>query len=210
MENIIKNILQKENIKYKNIEKSKSGFTNAVFLVDEKYVVKIIQNQAKTEKLEKEIEFYKNVKLNCIPQYITSVQYNGITYLIVEFVKGEPIYKIWHKIDETERKNIIKKICEILKQFHSQKGDFLPSKFICDNWLKKWQNSFEYNIKLLSERGFDTKNLENFAKTKLPKIMNQQKICLVYNDAHFDNFLYDGKDLKIIDFDRVVFYSPQY
>lgn len=75
---------------------------------------------------------------------------------------------------------------------------------------KKWQTSFEYNIKLLSERGFDTKNVEHFAKTKLPKIMQQQKICLVYNDAHFDNFLYDGKNLKIIDFDRAVCYSQDY
>ena len=210
MENKIKQILQKENLQYKNIEKSKSGFTNAVFLVDKKYVVKIIKDQTNPQKLQKEIEFYKNIKLDCIPKFVASGQYEGTIYLIVEFVQGQPIYKIWHKIDEIERENIIKKICEILKKFHSQKGDFLPEKYVCKNWLPKWKQTFDYNIELLKKRGFDTHNLQHFANTKLEKIMNNQKTCLVYNDAHFDNFLYDGKDVKIIDFDRVVYFSKDY
>lgn len=210
MENIIKNILQHENIKYKNIEKSQSGFTNAVFLVDKKYVVKIIKDKTNPLKLEKEISFYKNIKLNCMPKYICSGQYNGIIYLIIEYVQGQPLYKIWHKITEREREDIIKKICEILKQFHMQNADFLPEKYVCKNWVQKWKQTFDYNITLLKKRGFDTHNLQHFANTKLEKIMNNQKPCLVYNDAHFDNFLYDGQNLKIIDFDRVVCFSKDY
>ncbi len=33
---------------------------------------------------------------------------------------------------------------------------------------------------------------------------------MVYNDAHFDNFLYDGKKLYLIDFDRILYCSIDY
>ena len=36
------------------------------------------------------------------------------------------------------------------------------------------------------------------------------KNCLVYNDAHFDNFIYDGKTVKLIDFDRIMYCSVDY
>ena len=39
----IKKILAKENIKYNSIEKSTSGFTNEVYFIDDKYVVKIVE-----------------------------------------------------------------------------------------------------------------------------------------------------------------------
>ena len=44
----------------------------------------------------------------------------------------------------------------------------------------------------------------------LNKVFEEQKIRLVYNDAHFDNFLYDGENVFIIDFDRVLCTSIDY
>ena len=41
MEQIVKQILDKENIEYKNITKSASGFTNQVYFVDDKLVIKM-------------------------------------------------------------------------------------------------------------------------------------------------------------------------
>ena len=40
--------------------------------------------------------------------------------------------------------------------------------------------------------------------------MQEQKLGLVYNDAHFDNFILSGDELFLIDFDRVVVASIDY
>ena len=40
--------------------------------------------------------------------------------------------------------------------------------------------------------------------------MAEQKLGLVHNDAHFDNFIYDNGKIKLIDFDRVLYCSIDY
>ena len=40
--------------------------------------------------------------------------------------------------------------------------------------------------------------------------MSEQKLELVYNDAHFDNFIYDKGMVYLIDFDRILYGSVDY
>lgn len=210
MEKFISKILNKEKIPYTKIQRSNSGFTNIVFFIDDKCVIKIVNQRTKPEKLLKEIAFYQNVKLDFIPKYISSGNIDGVDYLIIEKLKGVSLYKIWHKLSEKERENSIKQIANILDSFHNVGGDFLTPKFINTNSLQKWQHSFELNIKILNEKGFDTTYLEEFSKTKLEKIMTEQRNGLVYNDAHFDNFIYNNGKIYLIDFDRVLYCSIDY
>jgi hypothetical protein len=53
MKNLIKRILEHENIPYQTIIKSNSGFTNIVYFVDEKYVIKVVNTQTRPEKLDR-------------------------------------------------------------------------------------------------------------------------------------------------------------
>ena len=116
MEKLIEKILDKENISFKKITKSTSGYTNLVFYVDNIYVVKIIAPYTKPEKLKKEISFYKNIKLNYMPKYVSSGSIDGVDYLIIKKIKAKSLYEIWHKLDNRRRQNIIFKITNILKK----------------------------------------------------------------------------------------------
>ena len=204
MENYIRKIFKDNNLKCDKIVKSESGFTNQVYFVDDKYVIKIA-NENNIAKLNKEVLFYQNVHEDFIPKYICS----GSDYLIITKLKGKSLYNIWHLIDDTTRESIVKDICNILQKINNYSGDFIPEKYRFEQWKIKWQKSFALNIDILKKRGFKTDFLSDFVKTKLDEIMSEQKICLVYNDAHFDNFIYDGK-LYIIDFDRVIMGSSDY
>lgn len=210
MEKLIEKILDKENISFKKITKSTSGYTNLVFYVDNIYVVKIIAPYTKPEKLKKEISFYKNIKLNYMPKYIASGNIDGVDYLIIEKIKAKSLYEIWHKLDNRRRQNIIFKITNILKQIHKQSPSFLESKYIISNLKDKMNKSFNLNISILDRKGFDVTYLKTFQQQYLNKIFEEQKLRLVYNDAHFDNFLYDGENVFIIDFDRVLYTSIDY
>ncbi len=208
--NLIVEICERNNIKCKSIKKADSGFTNIVHIVNDEYIIKIINTFTKPEKLQKEIAFYKNVKIDSIPQYVASGKIYDKDYLIIKKLNGKSLYTVWHTLNEQKRKDVIIQIANIFNAFHKQKGDFLAEKFIQTDWVTKWQKSFELNIGILKNKGFDVSFLEDFKSTRLITIFKENKPCLVHNDAHFDNFLYvDGK-IYIIDFDRVLYCSLDY
>lgn len=209
MENLIKEILQKEKIRYENLEKSEAGFSNEVYFIDDKLVLKIAKEN-KNYKLKKEIDFYKNIALDCIPKYISSGICNNREYLLIEKLEGKSLYNLWHTFCESKRREIIYSICEILKKLNNQNGNFLDEKYKNEDWLEKWRNSFSLNIQIIKEKGFDTFYLEDFKNNRLDTIMKEQNIKLVYNDAHFDNFILSNEKLYIIDFDRVFLGSLDY
>ena len=206
----IKQILHTENISFDNITKSTSGFTNEVFFVDNKYVIKVVAARSKPEKIQKEIAFYKNVKLPFIPEYVSSGKIDNLDYLIIKKINGDSLYSIWHKLDNHTRKKACIDIAKILCDFHKNSGEFLTEKYVIKDWILKWQKSFSLNINILEKRGFDVEFLKDFQNTKLDKIMSEQKLGLVYNDAHFDNFILSEDKLYLIDFDRVLFGSIDY
>ena len=207
---VIAKILEKEQIQYETITKSTSGFTNDVYFVDDKFVIKVVAARTKNEKLEKEIQFYLNTDFDFVPKYVASGVCDGITYLIISKLPGDSLYSIWHTLDVEKRKHVVLQICKILNKFHIDMYKFLPTKYVYSDWAKKWNDSFIKNISIMKEKGFDVDFLEEFRQTRLPKIMESQDPCLVYNDAHFDNFLLDGDKVYLIDFDRVLYGSVDY
>lgn len=210
MDKLITKILRNNKILYTTVRRSESGFSNAVYLVDDSLVVKVCDRLDRLEKLNKEINFYRLANVSEIPGYIADGECEGKRYLIIEQIKGLPLYKVWHKLDKSERVEIIKQIASILAQFHRVKCDFLPAYVVYKDWLQKWQNEFETMIARLKECGFDMTKMEKFANAALPKVMKQQHLGLVYNDAHFDNFIYDGDKVRLIDFDRILYGSIDY
>lgn len=207
---LIKDICEQNNIKCKDIKKASSGFTNIVHIVNDKYVVKVVNTFTKPEKLQKEIAFYKNIKIDATPQYVASGKIFNKDYLIIKKLNGKSLYTVWHTLSERKRKDAIVQIANILNAFHKQNGNFLAEKFIQTDWVAKWQKSFDLNIEILKNKGFDTSLLEDFKNTRLVKTFEENKPCLVHNDGHFDNFLYDDGKVYIIDFDRVMYCSMDY
>lgn len=210
MQELIKKICLMNGIVCNKIEKVNSGFTNITHIIDDKYVIKITSPTSKPEKLQKEIEFYKNIRLDFIPKYITSGNHDGIDYLIISKLNGYSLFDIWHTLTNTQRNNCIFQIANILNKFHKLDAKFLDSKFKITNWVEKWQNSFDLNINILNKKGFDTSYIKNFKDEKLEQIFTENKPCLIYNDAHFDNFIFDNGKIYLIDFDRVLYCSIDY
>ena len=65
-----------------------------------------------------------------MPKYIASGNIDGVDYLILEKIKGESLYNIWHTLDNQQRKNITCKIVNILKEIHKQPYSFFYPKTI--------------------------------------------------------------------------------
>src|SRR5574344_83921 len=126
MEEILNAILNENKLlfgQYKELHKISIGFTNTIFSVDSKYIIKVCTNIDNEEKFIKEINFYSsNKKSSLIPKlYISSIDKTNIPnmYERLEKVDGVALFDVWHTLNEKEREEIIKQLCEAMKQFHS-------------------------------------------------------------------------------------------
>jgi len=204
MENVIKDIFNSENIPFDNIEKATSGFTNLVYFVDDKYVIKMSKDKSIKQKLDKEISIYKNIIIDCIPKYIASGMIEDYKYLIITKVRGKSLYSIWHTLTQDERRIVVKQIANILKQFNGADYNFLNSEYVDFDWVDYMKKELSTKVVVLSEiMGLNAQNVDNFIKNDLERLFGENEFSLVYNDAHFDNFIYDNGRLSLIDFDRV-------
>ena len=105
------------------IEKINVGFTNTIYKINDSFIVKICTNNDNENNFTKEIEFYKANKENSlIPNlYYSNTDKQDIPYFyeIIEKVKGISLYNVWHTFSEEEREDVIKQLCEAMKQIHS-------------------------------------------------------------------------------------------
>lgn len=192
----------------KNISKINVGFTNSVYSADDKYIIKICNNKENEANFENEIEFYKsNAGNKYIPKmysFYISTSNDDFSYEILEKIDGKSLYFVWHKFDENKRKKVIKEIVNIMKSFHSIKGESY-------DWAlyikKKLERNFNkcFDLKLFSQT---EKDMAELILKNIGDYLKSSDFRLVHADIHFDNIIYcnDGK-MKIIDFERSL-YAP--
>ena len=211
MEEIIKKILKKNSLLFGDnplVRKINIGFTNTLYNVDDKYILKICTDLNNELKFKKEINFYNSNKGNdLIPKlYYSNTDKTEIPYMyeVIEKINGVALYDVWHKLDGSEREEIIKQLCEVMKRFHSNKGE--PY-----DWIKRTSDIFnEFYEKAKKANLFtqDELTLLDNAYTKFPELLKSDEFVLVHNDLHFDNIFYDKGRIKLIDFERSI-YAPK-
>ena len=212
MNKLVEQILENEKIKYKKLKKSSSGFTNIVYFIDDNYVIKLTNDEEIKKQLEKEIYIYQNVKIKNIPCFIASGEINEFKYLIISKLKGVGLYSVWHKLSMLEREDCVKQISSILKDFNKIMPNFMPAKFCYHNWKCHIIDILEDRMRELDDIGEDSSVIKDLIKNDCMGVFDENIMGLVYNDAHFDNFLYniETKKLSLIDFDRVIYGAIDY
>ncbi len=190
-----------------SINKINVGFTNTIYNVNDSFIIKICSNPKNEEKFIKEINFYNSNKDNkMIPKmYVGNIDKKDVPYMyeILEKVEGSSLYNVWHTLNEDERENIIKKLCDSMKSFHSNKGK--PY-----NWYEKgcliFNDAYEKVKKLNIFNETEYISIDN-AYNRFSLYLDSNEFALVHNDLHFDNIIYNKGSIKLIDFERSL-YAP--
>ena len=211
IEKVIENIIEHnkelfgENVKY---EKINVGFTNTIYIVNNMFIVKICTNPDNEKNFEKEIKFYKaNINNDLIPKlYYSNVEKDTVPYYyeIIEKVEGISLYNVWHNFNENQREDIIKQLCDAMKQFHRNIGKSY-------DWTKKTSELFGNlydKAKELNLFDNEEQKLIDNAYFKFDKYLESKEFVLVHNDLHFDNIFYNDGKIKLIDFERSI-YAPK-
>ena len=219
---VIKQIFLQHNLwEVSSIQKIEIGFTNEIFSINDKFILKICKKISNEENFQKEVYFYNFFKDKLkIPQiiiYDDSKKFYKRNYMIYNKIKWENLYAKRHLMNDNERKNIIKQLCDNLKIINRSSYIEYIQKFKLNpvvNWhdtiinkIKKSLKKIE-NKKLLSS-GFIT-HIRAFIEIN-HTILNEQKIGLVYWDIHFDNILINNNQISgILDFERTELWSIDY
>lgn len=191
-----------------NLEKINVGFTNAIYKVNDSFIVKICNDIDNEDKFKKEIDFYKaNATNTLIPKlFYSNTEKLDVPYFyeILEKIEGVTLYNVWHTFSEEQREDIIRQLCDAMKQMHSNIG----KKY---NWIQynkdKFNSFFEEvkNKRLLNEEEIE---IINSAYSLFDKYLESDEFVLIHNDLHFDNILVNDGKIKVIDFERSM-YAPK-
>lgn len=211
MQEIINKIIEKNKSLFKDnpiVKKINVGFTNTLYSINDSFIIKICTDINNEPKFNKEIEFYNANKENdLIPKlYYANTDKTDIPYYyeILEKINGVSLYDVWHTFNEKQREDIIKQLCEAMKQFHSNKGQSY-------DWVKRTSDLFisSYNkAKELNLLTNEEQELLESAYSKFDEYLQSDEFVLIHNDLHFDNVFYDNGKIKLIDFERSI-YAPR-
>ena len=190
------------------ITKVNVGFTNTIYNINDKFIIKICTNENNRESFLNEIEFYnKNKDNDLIPVlYSSDITKETIPYYyeILQKIDGISLYNIWHNLSEEERENIVVQLTDYMKDLHLNVGE----KYDWSNYIK---NKFLLNykkVKGLSILTEEERQLLEYSYSKFDKYLQSDEFVLVHNDLHFDNVFYNNGKIKVIDFERSM-YAPR-
>ncbi|NQV89709.1 MAG: aminoglycoside phosphotransferase family protein [Parcubacteria group bacterium] len=211
---VIKKVFSENSIKdVTSIKKIEVGFSNDVYSVDDKYILKVCKSEENEYRFKRESHFYKFFhKKIPVPNVIIFDDTKKVIdklYTIYHKIEGDNLYSQWHLMDERTRRDIFRQLCGLLRVINE--ADYTGFKEILNfddpfSWHDKVYNRV---AELLSETevgGVISKefieSIKGYVETN-HGALEEQKIGLVYWDAHFDNILVkENKIVGILDFER--------
>lgn len=183
-----------EILKGKQFKLITAGFTNTIYLVDD-YIIRICTNSKNEERFENEINFYKeNKDNNGIPKlYVSDITKSVVPYCyeVIEKISGKTLYELWYRLSDIERRKIVIQMIDILKPFHLKEVNGYDFAEV----MKTKILSLKDKCNLDDELFYDLIDMcDNYFKGN--------KFGLIHGDLHFDNFMFDGTNLHLLDFER--------
>ncbi len=196
-----------------SIQKIEIGFTNAVFSINNKYILKVCKDIKNENRFEKEVFFYELFKDKIpIPKliiYDETKKLCDFKFIIYPKIKGDNLYAIWHILNDDERKHIVKQICGFLRIINNASLEDFTTTFNLQskpNWQKIIVNKIHDSLlKIESENILDTESILSIKDyvSNNKHVLIEQNVRIVYWDIHFDNVLVnDNNVVGILDFER--------
>lgn len=210
---LVKKILQKENLKYRDVKRLSGGQVNFVFLVDNNYVVRVGGRSDSQKRLLSEAKlierFQKRIPL---PEILACGGIEDWVYQVQSFIKGEPLYKLWGKLTNRRKEVVVKNLVQFLKILHRtdfKEYGFYHSDKKYSQWLTFWiARAEEIKEELSSVKTYIPQDIVKtvfryFASNK--SVLANGKPCLVHGDLWLGNVLIEGSEIVgILDFESAI------
>ncbi len=211
---IIERIFQRYGLEdVESIKKIEIGFTNEVYSVNNRFILKICEDSRNEHNFAREVFFYDFFKGKIpVPEvevYDNSRELYHKFFMIYPQIEGVNLYATWHLLDDYQRRKLIKQLCQMLRIINQAPYQRFQERFELSselNWHDKMLRRISKCLieiedrKILSRKFIQA--IRDFIQTN-HSALKEQRIALVYWDAHFDNILVTGDQIVgILDFER--------
>ena len=209
----MKQLLKEHALKGNKITKIQVGFTNDIFSVDEQYIIKICKDRHNEPSFRREAElyqhFYPKLPVPHLKIYDDTKSLLDKDFMIYDKIKGDNLYNVWHQLTNELRRDLVRQLCAILKTINRADLQSLPVNIGLKegvNWSQTVMSRLTKSLAVAQSMQTlsidEIKRLQEFLNAHR-SCLDEQKIALVYWDAHFDNVLVrDHKVVGLLDFER--------
>ena len=145
-----------------SIEKITYGFTNEIYSINGRYILKICINERNRENFKRASIFCQKYheSINC-PKVLYSCLDINNPWQIEEQFEGENLFFKWNRLNKDEKEDVMRKICKELKKIHEiPVMDVFESNFKPEDWKNKFKKDIFKKIDSLKNKGM------NFIPTK--------------------------------------------
>lgn len=200
------------------IEEIDTGFSNDVFTIDNKYILKS-WDPKNIHLFRKELWCLNALKDKVpVPKLLcfdTKGEVVGQPYIVMEKMPGIPLINAWQNLKDDIKSQIVREICNHLKTINSLDTSAVPELF---NQIPSWQDwiesEFRKNLLRMEESGIYEANTIRKVKIRMDILLpalKEQNMKISYYDVHFGNFLIDNNRISaVIDLERVEWVSIDY
>lgn len=202
------------------LEKIAVGFTNEVYSLDDKYILKVCIRPDNEEPFTREVAFYRfyegKLPVPHILAHDASKVVIGHDYMVYSKIPGENLYNVWHTLTPAQRKSLIQQLCGLLRTVNATELAGLPGGAILplEDWKDYIASKIEGHLVACEQAGTLSRSFTASVRAYVEaniNVLDDAKVALTYWDAHFDNILVDGPRITgLIDFERTELASIDY
>jgi hygromycin-B 7''-O-kinase len=179
-------ICRRHDISFRHLTRAEHG-ENIVFLVDERFVIKIYTPFRKGFAREKAaLEFVRNKTSIPLPEILFAGEIEGFEYLILNHLEGVSMTReIWLGLDKSEQIQIVLQLGNGLKEMHSHNSDALNF-----DWQKFIAHQAETVFQRQKSNGANVEWLERlpfYLEENLSLLPQSFAPVFLHGDVHFGN-----------------------
>jgi len=211
MNDIVARICQKEGLDARKIQPLSGGQVNQVFLIDDRYILRIGGREDAFQRLKTETELIQRLANQApVARVYAFAQEGGLVYQIQQRVQGEKLYTIWNQLSPKAQDNLAGELAEYLKIF--RQITFAKFGYLYDplHQFDSWQDclAFEFNRTLAEFQALGISTFPGMLDLAKDFFENNRgalaegAAALVHGDLWMGNILVDkGKISAILDFE---------
>lgn len=191
-----KEICDRHRVSFDEIKRA-GGSEHIVFLIDEKFVLKIYKPFRNCfEREMKSLEFVSGKTDFVIPEIVHAGEFEHFRYVLMTQLSGDSMTRAdWLKIPEKVQSEFISKLAAGLKQLHA-----LSAASFENDWADFVKNRAETFIERQIAHGVNKRVLDalpKFIEENLASIPTNEKSVFMHADVHFGNLRVSNSNGKL-------------
>ena len=160
MKNLVRKICRQENLKVDVIRPLSGGQVNAVYLIDQQFVVRVGTRDYTFERFKQEVRLFEKLAPEVpVPRVVACGRHQGVPYQIQHVVPGQPMHRLWNRLSKLEKEAVVSEFVSYLRVIHGQTdsryGPVYRPDASSDSWLDYCERGFRATLRDLGQLSID-------------------------------------------------------